>query len=262
MKSKLYHEGKPVDIYINKERKGTIKSKDDFPSLTKIRESCKNIIPVDDHYYFITKDNEIIKLEENYNTLDVLQKDGETKYKIDFKSVEFYENKLLLINVYLNGHKDSAIFVERKSDLLKVKQKLDSNISNNEKIFFAIKGNFPIKNNNIKDFKIEDLIITEGNEKNINMFELNYYIKIKLINVLKEVDKEIDNGNSIDWFKQAEFFVNVKELSGPEIANEIKEGLEKDLNDQVKNHGNSPGNDECTNEKERKLRKDKEFIKR
>ena len=59
------------------------------------------------------------------------------------------------------------------------------------------------------------------------MYELNYYIKIKLIKDLKEMDKEIDNGNSIDWFQQAEFFVNVKELAGPEIANEIKEGLEK-----------------------------------
>ena len=66
-------------------------------------------------------------------------------------------------------------------------------------------------------------------KKNINMFELIYYIKIKLIKVLKEMDKEIDNGNSIDWFQQAEFFVNVKELAGPEIANEIKEGLEKDF---------------------------------
>ena len=236
--------------------------KGDIPSLKKIRELCKNIIPVDDHYYFITNNNEIIKLEDNYNTLDVLQKDGEKKYKIDFKSVEFYENKPLLINVYLNGHKDSAIFVERKSDLSKVKQKLDSNISNNEKIFFATKGNFPIKNNNIKEFKIEDIIITEGNEKNINMYELNYYIKIKLIKDLKEMDKEIDNGNSIDWFQQAEFFVNVKELAGPEIANGIKEGLEKDLDGQAENDGNSPGNDECTNEKERKLRKDKEFIKK
>jgi len=42
------------------------------------------------------------------------------------------------------------------------------------------------------------------------MYELNYYIKIKLIKDLKEMDKEIDNGNSIDWFQQAEFFVNVK----------------------------------------------------
>ena len=94
------------------------------------------------------------------------------------------------------------------------------------------------------------------------MYELNYYNSRKLINDLKAMKKEIDNGNSIDWFKQAEFFINVKELAGAEIANQLKDDLEKGLENQEQNNTDSPGNDGCQNPNEIKLNKDKQFIQR
>ena len=175
LKSKLYHEGKVVDIYINDDLKDTIKLKGNLPSLGQLRDSCKDIIPNNEKYYFLSKNNQIIKLEDNYNIFDVLKKDEDKdKYRIDFKTIDFYENKALLINVYLNELKNSAVFIERNSDLRKVKKKLNDRISFNDNIYFATSTDFLIKNN-IEDFKIENIIITEGKEKKY------LYVRIKLL---------------------------------------------------------------------------------
>lgn len=225
-----------------------------------LRDSFKNIIPNNEKYYFISKHQQIIKLEDNYSILDVLQKDN-SKYRIDFKTIEFYENKPLLINVYLNDYKNSALFIERNTNLSKVREKLNDKISKNDNIFFATTGDFLIKNN-LEEFKIEKIIRPEGKENNIFMYELNYYYSKKLINDLKEMYKEIEKGNAIDWFKQAQFFINVKELAGEEIANQLSKELETDLDNQEQNNDETPGNDGCQNQNEIRMKKDIEFIKR
>lgn len=61
-------------IYINKEHKNTIKMTKLNPSLREIRKSCGDIFPNNDEcYYFISKDKNIIKSEENFSVSDVCE---------------------------------------------------------------------------------------------------------------------------------------------------------------------------------------------
>lgn len=57
-------------IYINGKYQNTIKIKGN-PSLDEIRDLCKNIIPKDENYYFISKKDEMIKSEKNFDVKDV-----------------------------------------------------------------------------------------------------------------------------------------------------------------------------------------------
>ena len=78
--------------YINGENEnGTeIKVKYSF-TLKQIRDTCKDIIPKDDNYYFISGNGSIIKNEENYKASDVLKETGD-KYRIDLKTQDIFDN--------------------------------------------------------------------------------------------------------------------------------------------------------------------------
>ena len=68
------------------------------PSLSDIRKSCGDIFPNNDKcYYFISKDKNIIKSEENFSVSDVCEElkneKGKKKYRIYLETILFNEGK-------------------------------------------------------------------------------------------------------------------------------------------------------------------------
>ena len=95
--------------------KDSIKLRNNYYSLEEIRQLCRNIIPNNDNYYFISKDNSLINTEQDYNIKDILQKTlKENVYKIDIKTREYYsENDFMEIYVYYNDFKNSVISIRK-----------------------------------------------------------------------------------------------------------------------------------------------------
>ena len=89
LKTELFHQGKYIDIFINNEHRITelIKSSD---KLTEIRARLQDIIPQTIEYYFISKNQYIIRNEDK-KASEILKKyNGRiNKYIIDLQTLVF-----------------------------------------------------------------------------------------------------------------------------------------------------------------------------
>lgn len=252
----LFREGNYIEIYINNEYKKTLKIKSS-KKLKDIRNLCEDIIPKDENYYFISKYKSIINTEENdCDETDILKKDGD-KYRIDLKTLECHEDKPLLINIYINGKNDPlAVSIGRDSKLSNIKNKLPDYL-NKDKIFFMTKDKSLILSR-IDDFKLENIIFKENNEKKIYMYGLIPFKRMKVIEDLKKLEKK---EKSINWFEQTDFFFNVKELVNEQMAVDLKNEI---LGVFEKENGNNetPGNNNNETSEDSRKRNDNQFIKK
>ena len=210
-------------IYINDEMKTSIKVKNK-KQLTELRRLCQNIIPQNENYYFISRNNAIIRNDVNYIANDVWKDDEDGGYKIDLMTTEFFNsNQSGLITLYLNEFPTSAIIYKKNMDLNEIK-KLGGNVINKGSIFFLTADYVIIEN--VNNFKAKDIIQIEKNgKKRINLVTRDYYKRLQVIEHLRKLEATTE---SIDWLKQTEFFKKVKDFAGEEIANAIiNELLEK-----------------------------------
>lgn len=178
------------DIYINGVMKDSIKLRNNYYSLEEIRQLCRNIIPNNDNYYFISKDNSLINTEKDYNIKDILQKTlKENVYKIDIKTKEYYsENDFMEIYVYYNDFKNSVISIRKNIRLLEIKNQADMNKAD---IFLVNNKRTIIKDNALDNFKLEDILFEKDTEKIINFYDKFYYNKIEVIKLLRNIQGEI-----------------------------------------------------------------------
>ena len=210
-------------IYINDEMKTSIKVKNKT-ELTELRRLCQNIIPQNENYYFISRNNAIIRNDVNYIANEVWKDDEDGGYKIDLMTTEFYNsNQSGLITLYLNEFPTTAIIYKKNMDLNQIKN-LGGNVINKDSIFFLTADYVIIEN--VNNFKAKDIIQTEKNgKKRINLVTRDYYKRLQVIEHLRKLEATT---GSIDWLKQTEFFKKVKDFAGEEIANAIiNELLEK-----------------------------------
>lgn len=261
------------DIYINGVMKDSIKLRNNYYSLEEIRQLCRNIIPNNDNYYFISKDNSLINTEKDYNIKDILQKTlKENVYKIDIKTKEYYsENDFMEIYVYYNDFKNSVISIRKNIRLLEIKNQADMNKAD---IFLVNNKRTIIKDNALDNFKLEDILFEKDTEKIINFYDKFYYNKIEVIKLLRNIQGEIQKGVSIDWCQQSTLFEALEKFVGKAISDEIKKDLvgNKDLiqsyaetlnPDKNKNNNeiNSNSNDTETNISEKNTQNDSQKIK-
>lgn len=246
-----------ANVYCNNHKVETIKIKSSF-TLEEIRKVCGNSIPKDEHYYFLSRKGLIIKDEKNFKASDVYKEDEKDSYKINLTTIEELEQKPFYVTSYLNDQHPSALLIPYKSKLKDIKTKLSKTYQkqNESSIFFVTKDDIPIGNENLDDFSIKDIIRYKDGKKLIRIFERDYYNRIQVIKQLKKLEKDADNGISINWYLEREFFKRIDELAGKEIANIIKRDLQR--NDQEANTTDTPGND---NNVENKKKSDKDYIK-
>lgn len=110
------------------------------------------------------------------------------------------------------------------------------------KIFFLTKDGTLIENNNLEYFKLKDLILNENGQKIIKMVEKEFYNKMKLIQNLRRLEKDADNGKFIDWMIEREIFKNIAFIAGDTIANAIKDDLIGNYNKETTGNENNEEN--------------------
>ena len=217
------------NIYLNDKEATTIKFKYDY-TLTQIKEICKDAIPSDKTFFFISKTGFIIMNDANFTAYDVVT-DKDNGKRIDLKTREFFEDKEYEITIYLNDQKHSGLKIKDSMSLVDIKRKAGRQIDKNT-IYYLTKNHALIEQSNINDFKTKDIITEEGGRKRIDFVEGDYYKRLQIIDHLRLLDQEISEGKTIDWFKQREFFKKIEGLAGEAIANAIKEELSKSPKDE------------------------------
>ena len=140
----------------------TIKLENSTP-LSAIRAKCNNIIPKIDNYYFISTKNNILTDENNYTAKEVYKKD-EDEYRIDLKTKEFLEKTGTLVELILNDHNPVALKVKNDETLSTIKSKAFKD-KPQDSIVFMTKDNALIENQNLNQFKLNDLIRFENGKK-------------------------------------------------------------------------------------------------
>lgn len=205
-------------IYINGELKTSLIVKNST-SLIEIRnlldDSGINIPPFS---YFISRNNSIIRNENNFTAKHVWNDDEEGGYKIDLMSPDFFENNNnQLVNLYFNMYRHSSIRYCKEMSLERIKG--SSYDLNKDNIYFLNKNNIIIRNT--EGLSAKDIVKFENNGKRINLVDLKYYKRYQIIEHLNELEKK----TNIDWLEETEFFKKLKDLT----SNEVIQGIEDEL---------------------------------
>jgi hypothetical protein len=205
-------------IYINGELKTSLIVKNST-SLTEIRnlldDSGINIPPFS---YFISRNNSIIRNENNFTAKHVWNDDEEGGYKIDLMSPDFFENNNnQLVNLYFNMYRHSSIRYCKEMSLERIKG--SSYDLNKDNIYFLNKNNIIIRNT--EGLSAKNIVKFENNGKRINLVDLEYYKRYQIIEHLNELEKK----TNIDWLEETEFFKKLKDLT----SNEVIQGIEDEL---------------------------------
>lgn len=205
-------------IYINGELKTSLIVKNST-SLIEIRnlldDSGINIPPFS---YFISRNNSIIRNENNFTAKHVWNDDEEGGYKIDLMSPDFFENNNnQLVNLYFNMYRHSSIRYCKEMSLERIKG--SSYDLNKDNIYFLNKNNIIIRNT--EGLSAKNIVKFENNGKRINLVDLEYYKRYQIIEHLNELEKK----TNIDWLEETEFFKKLKDLT----SNEVIQGIEDEL---------------------------------
>ena len=214
-------------IYINGELKTSLIVKNST-SLIEIRnlldDSGINIPPFS---YFISRNNSIIRNENNFTAKHVWNDDEEGGYKIDLMSPDFFENNNnQLVNLYFNMYRHSSIRYCKEMSLERIKG--SSYDLNKDNIYFLNKNNIIIRNT--EGLSAKDIVKFENNGKRINLVDLEYYKRYQIIEHLNELEKK----TNIDWLEETEFFKKLKNLTGNEVVQGIEDELFRERQNGVK----------------------------
>ena len=135
-----------TNVYINDQKKDFIKIKGNS-SLKEIRDKCTNTIP-SRGYYFISKNGIIKNYEENFNASDILKEEDKKNnlYRLDLKSVEYYENKSFSSIIYINNEKAKIIEINYNSSLKDIRDKSSDIIPKDDNYYFISQNGDIIEN--------------------------------------------------------------------------------------------------------------------
>jgi hypothetical protein len=214
-------------IYINGELKTSLIVKNST-SLIEIRnlldDSGINIPPFS---YFISRNNSIIRNENNFTAKHVWNDDEEGGYKIDLMSPDYFENNNnQLVNLYFNMYRHSSIRYCKEMSLERIKG--SSYDLNKDNIYFLNKNNIIIRNT--EGLSAKNIVKFENNGKRINLVDLEYYKRYQIIEHLNELEKKAN----IDWLEETEFFKKLKNLTGNEVVQGIEDELFRERQNGVK----------------------------
>lgn len=226
-------------IYKNEELYTTLSVRNS----TEINE-IRRRLNIDNNFHFIMKDT-IILDEDNFTAKDVYKNDSNGGYKIDLMSTDYFNSyQIGSVTLYKNDFVYASIKYEENMSLEDIKRLANFTENNmilrddEQQIFFLNTKNVIIYCNT--NFKAKDVVKFENGEKVIKLVTKNFYKKIQIIEHLKRLELST---NSIDWIKQDEFFILIKDFVGKEIT----EGIINEIFDKI-----------CKGEK----LNDKDFIRR
>lgn len=170
-------------IYINNKYKNTIRIKGN-PNLKETRDLCKNIIPKNDKYFFISNKNEMIKSEEYFDIKDayieVEVKSGK-EYRICLETILFREGKY--VEVYINNEYKKTLKIKSSDKLNDIRNLCEDIIPKNEKYYFISK-NKSVVNTETVDCEETDIIKKDGDKYKIDLKTLECHEnKPLLINI-------------------------------------------------------------------------------
>ena len=223
-------------VYINDQYKTTVRVKNST-SLSQIRNiifpiNKEQLLPQDNQYFFLNRANNILLNDEGFFAKDVWKND-ENGYKIELATEEYTRPENKIVNLYVNDIKASAIKLKGNTKLGEIKRLGGINI-NKDTLFFLTNDNTIIENTD--NFIAKDIAIQKGLETKINLVSREYYLRIQIIDHLEVLSRTI---GPINWLRQAEFFIKIKDFAGETIANAIIEdlcgkiGTEEKINDRL-----------------------------
>lgn len=216
--SKIYFNGRLITSLIVK----------NSTTLSEIRNKLNDMdIDILDGLYFISRQNSIIRNEDNFTAKHVWNNDEEGGYKIDLMSQDFFDNNSnSVVNLYFNMYRHSSIKYERYISLQRIKESSDD--LNRPNIFFLNKNNIIIRNT--AGFEAKDIVKFENNGKRINLVDLEYYKRYQIIEHLNELEKK----TNLDWLEETEFFKKLRDLTGDGVVRGIEDELFKERQNGIK----------------------------